>query len=62
MRILLLVELCRNPSILWLLDGTYGRNMAIFLKDLKSNEFSFKFLKKKPFEDVGGTPFRFLLN
>jgi hypothetical protein len=62
MRILLLVELCRNPSILWLPDGTYGGNMAIFFKNLKSNEFSFKFKKKKPFEDVGGTPFRFLQN
>jgi hypothetical protein len=47
----------KNPSILWLPDGTYGRNMVIFFKKLKYNEFSFKLKRKKPFEDVGRTPF-----
>jgi hypothetical protein len=59
MRILLVVELCRNPSILWLPDGTYGRNMVIFFKNLKSNGFSFKIKKKSPLKMLVGPPFDF---
>ncbi len=59
MRILLVVELCRNPSILWLPDGTYGRNMVIFFKNLKSNGFSFKFKKKRLLKMLVGSPLDF---